>query len=292
MFQPETYVERLDREVSFDKPTLFISHLTAAHWPYYTADTPFGVSKPVSEEDRPMYRIGLTDCRSHVRRTRCHARGQGRPAECVGHRAFGSRRGIGSARRLVLRRHLQGRGTEGSAEDGGHGHGQSVLSKSQYQVLLGFRTFGRTEDFGTGGREFKYPVTVEDISPTILGFLGIGGDPLSATGQSLLPMLESGRDGTRRRTRAHSLHGNRSASAAQAGWRRRRSGHGATELGILRGRPRDRAAAHPARVRSACARVQGDERPSHRTSCLRPCLRDPTHTNTSFWISLRTTAGC
>jgi hypothetical protein len=76
------------------------------------------------------------------------------------------------------------------------GHGQSVLSKSQYQVLLGFRTFGRAGDFGTGGREFKYPVTVEDISPTILGVLGINGDPLSATGQSLLPILESGRDGT------------------------------------------------------------------------------------------------
>ena len=76
------------------------------------------------------------------------------------------------------------------------GHGQSVLSQSQYQVLLGFRTFGRANDFGADGREFKYPVTVEDIAPTILGYLGIGGNPLSATGQSLLPMLESGRDGT------------------------------------------------------------------------------------------------
>ena len=59
MFEPETYVDRLDHEVSFDQPTLFVSHLTAAHWPYYTADTPFGVSTPVSEHDRPMYRIGL-----------------------------------------------------------------------------------------------------------------------------------------------------------------------------------------------------------------------------------------
>jgi hypothetical protein len=76
------------------------------------------------------------------------------------------------------------------------GHGQSVLSKSQYQVLLGFRAFGSSETIGVSGRKFRYPVTVEDISPTILGFLGIGGNPLSATGQSLLPMLESGRDAT------------------------------------------------------------------------------------------------
>ena len=37
------FVDRIRREVSFDRPTLFISHLTAAHWPYYTADIPFGV---------------------------------------------------------------------------------------------------------------------------------------------------------------------------------------------------------------------------------------------------------
>ena len=284
MFEPETYVERLDREVSFDKPTLFISHLTAAHWPYYTADTPFGVSKPVSDEDRPMYRIGLQDSRPHVRRTRCNARGQGRPAECVGHRAFGSRRGIGSADRLVLRRHLQGRGPEGSAEDGGHGHGQSVLSKSQYQVLLGFRTFGRAEDFGTGGREFKYPVTVEDISPTILGFLGIGGDPLSATGQSLLPMLESGRDGTvaeleRIRFTETDLRvlpkpggGVDEAATAQQN----------SAFFEVDRRPRG-CTCGPSTLRLRSRTRNGRLIP--RTSCLRPCLRDRTHTNTSFWIS-------
>jgi hypothetical protein len=196
MFEPGTYVERLDREVSFNEPTLFISHLTAAHWPYYTADTPFGVSKPVSEEDQPLYRIGLK----------------------TADRMFGdlvamleAKGALRNALFIVLSDHGEALGLQADSffddtfmVDGLRaplkmeviGHGQSVLSKSQYQVLLGFRTFGRTEQFGIGGREFKYPVTVEDISPTILGFLGIGGNPLSATGQSLLPMLESGRDGT------------------------------------------------------------------------------------------------
>jgi hypothetical protein len=194
MFEPETYVERLDREVSFDKPTLFISHLTAAHWPYYTADTPFGVSTPVSEEDRPMYRIGLT----------------------TADRMFGelvaileAKGALQNALVIVLSDHGEALGllTDSFFDDTFRveglkaplrmevtGHGQSVLSKSQYQVLLGFRTFGRMENLGTGGREFKYPVSVEDISPTILGYLGIGGNPLSASGRSLLPMLVSGRD--------------------------------------------------------------------------------------------------
>ena len=40
-------------------PTFLIVHLTAAHWPYYTAETPFGVSVKKYPDDRPMYRIGL-----------------------------------------------------------------------------------------------------------------------------------------------------------------------------------------------------------------------------------------
>ena len=121
MFEPETYVERLDREVSFDKPTLFISHLTAAHWPYYTADTPFGVSKPVSDEDRPMYRIGLktADRMFGELVAMLEAKGALQNAMVIVLSDHGE--ALGPALGLVLRRHLQGRGPEGSAEDGGHG---------------------------------------------------------------------------------------------------------------------------------------------------------------------------
>ena len=196
MFQPETFVERLDREVSFDKPTLFISHLTASHWPYYTADTPFGVSKPVSDEDRPLYRIGLKTADRMFGELigMLEAKGALRNAMVVVLSDHGEALGLLSDSFFDDTFRVEGLKAPLKMEV--TGHGQSVLSKSQYQVLLGFRTFGRAEDLGTGAREFKYPATVEDISPTILGFLGIGGNPLSATGQSLLPVLQSGRDGT------------------------------------------------------------------------------------------------
>jgi arylsulfatase A-like enzyme len=194
MFEPGTYVQRLDREVTFDQPTLFISHLTAAHWPYYTADTPFGVSTPVSEHDRPMYRIGLK----------------------TADRMFGdiltmlkNKGALQNAMVIVLSDHGEALGLPSDSffddeffkVDGmraplkmdAYGHGQSVLSKSQYQVLLGFRTFGTSSGIGTNGRTSLFPVTVEDIAPTILEFLGIGGDPLKASGMSLLPLLESER---------------------------------------------------------------------------------------------------
>ena len=70
------------------------------------------------------------------------------------------------------------------------GHGQSVLSPVQYQVLLGFRTFGAS---GTAsrldGRDLAGGATVEDIAPTLLDLVRVPADPLSATGQSFAPLL-------------------------------------------------------------------------------------------------------
>jgi hypothetical protein len=197
MFEPQTFVERLDRELSFDKPTLFISHLTAAHWPYYTADTPFGVSEPVSKEDRPLYRIGLTTADRMFGElvAMLEAKGALQNALVIVLSDHGEALGLVTDSFFVDDTFTV-EGLKAPLKMEVTGHGQSVLSKSQYQVLLGFRAFGSSETIGVSGRKFRYPVTVEDISPTILGFLGIGGNPLSATGQSLLPMLESGRDAT------------------------------------------------------------------------------------------------
>jgi hypothetical protein len=196
MFEPETFVERLDREVSFDKPTFFISHLTAAHWPYYTAGTPFGVSTPAYEEDRPLYRIGLqTADRMFGELVEVlEKKGALRNALVIVLSDHGEALGLRSDSFFSDETFLV-EGMKAPIRMEISGHGQSVMSKSQYQVLLGFRAFGSRPVFGSNGRDFRYPVTVEDISPTILDFMGIGGDPLQANGRSLLPLLESGHDG-------------------------------------------------------------------------------------------------
>jgi arylsulfatase A-like enzyme len=64
------------------------------------------------------------------------------------------------------------------------GHGQSVLSPVQYQVLLAFRSFGRAAGFEARGRSIAGGATVEDIAPTLLDLLGVPGDPLSANGEA------------------------------------------------------------------------------------------------------------
>lgn len=191
MFLPETFPERIDREVDFDGPTLFICHLTAAHWPYYTGDVPFGVSEPTPGNERPLYRLGLQ----------------------TADRMFGEmlavleRKGaLKNALVIVLSDHGEAlslpsdsffdntftvEGLRAPLKMLDYGHGQSVLSKSQYHVLLSFRTFGQSRSVGPAARTLQFPASVEDIAPTLLDYVGIQGDPLKSTGQSLLPYLAS-----------------------------------------------------------------------------------------------------
>jgi len=195
MFEPETYLARLDREVAFDRPTLLVTHLTAAHWPYYTAETPFGVPMAHSHLDRPMYRVGLqtADRMFGELVRRLEQKGALRNAVVVVLSDHGEAMSLPSDSFFDEAFFVDGLKAPLKMDD--FGHGQSVLSKSQYQVLLGMRTFGAQQPFGTAGRTFKMPVTVEDISPTLLDVLGIDAEAtLSATGHSLLPALMTGVD--------------------------------------------------------------------------------------------------
>jgi hypothetical protein len=189
MFEPETFVQRLDREVNFDGPTLFICHLTAAHWPYYTADTPFGVSKPASPQDRPMYRIGLqTADRMFGELVQVlKSKGALENALVIVLSDHGEAMGLPSDSFFDSTFHVEGLKAPLKMED--HGHGQSVLSQTQYHVLLGFRQFGRRPDFGFEGRTLGTLATVEDIAPTILDWLKWDATELAPEGQSLLPEL-------------------------------------------------------------------------------------------------------
>ncbi len=192
MFRPDAYLSRLDREVSFDRPTLLMAHLTASHWPYYVAETPLGVSQKTHEHDRPLYRIGLQIADSMF-------------GEII---SMLERKGaLDNALVVVLSDHGEALGlpTDAMFKDGAFieglrspmklidfGHGQSVFSPVQYQVLLGFRGFGDRLGFGGAGRDLAGGATVEDIAPTILDLLGIKGDPLGASGISLATALRGG----------------------------------------------------------------------------------------------------
>jgi len=195
MFQPETYLDRVRREVAFERPTLFISHLTAAHWPYYTSETPFGVRMHSEDGDRPLYKVGLRTADQMFGELVdvLEAKGALRNAIVIVLSDHGEALALPSDSFFDETFRVEGLRAPLKMIDSGHG--QSVLSRSQYHVLLAFRKFGAASDIGVNGRSLTFPSTVEDIAPTILELLGKEGDPLAATGQSLLPVLE-GRAGS------------------------------------------------------------------------------------------------
>jgi len=192
MFQPATYLDRIDREVDFDRPTLLVAHLTAAHWPYYTSETPFALPEPTAENERPIYRVGLQtadgmfgDLLKILER-----KGVFKNAIVVVLSDHGEAMGLPSDSFFDETFHVEGMRSPLKMLD--YGHGQSVLSKSQYQVLLAFKAFGGLDRFANNGQDHEFPATVEDISPTLLDALKIEQKVLGATGQSLWPILTGG----------------------------------------------------------------------------------------------------
>ena len=145
LFQPQTYLSRLEREVSFEEaPTLFIAHLTASHWPSYVSDTPMDASEKTNPDDRPMYRLGVESADEMFGAivAMLERKGALENAIVVVLSDHGEALGLPSDAMLDNKSKVQGLRAPLMVTD--VGHGQSVLSPVQYQVLLGFRTFGTT----------------------------------------------------------------------------------------------------------------------------------------------------
>jgi hypothetical protein len=191
MFEPATYLGRLDRELHFDRPTFLIVHLTAAHWPYYTAETPFGVSVKKHPEDRPMYRIGLKTVDAMYGQVISMLRRKGAldNAIVVTLSDHGEALALPNDSFMKNGAFVKNLGSPLKVLD--VGHGQSVLSQTQYKILLGFRTFAKAGGVTSQGRDLPQLTTTEDIAPTLLDLLGIDASPLQSQGESLAAVLRA-----------------------------------------------------------------------------------------------------
>ena len=192
MFEPKTYLARLKRELKFDRPTFLVVHLTAAHWPYYTAETPFGVSKLKSPEDRPIYRIGLRTADAMFDQVVSVLRGKGAFENAIVVVLSDHGEALLLPDDAIVKHGAFVKGLGAPLKVLDVGHGQSVLSQTQYKILLGFKSFGGG-GFRNAGRDLQVPATAEDISPTLLDLLQIKGNPLRSEGLSLAPWLRASR---------------------------------------------------------------------------------------------------
>jgi arylsulfatase A-like enzyme len=206
IFQPKTYLRQLDRELSFDEaPTLCIVHLTASHWPYIVSDTPYGYAVKKYPDDRPVYRVGVKVADAMLSDVISMLEDKGALENAIVVVLSDHGEALELPQDTIIEERTRIKGLRAPIGVADFGHGQSVLSPVQFQVLLGFRTFGPGAGFETDGRDLAGGATMEDIAPTLLDLVGVQGDPLSTTGQSFAPLLRghsgAGRVGTEDRVR-------------------------------------------------------------------------------------------
>lgn len=184
LYEPDEFVDRIDRNVRFDRPTFMAVHLTLAHWPYTWAT---GGSKPTTSKEAPdVY---------------------GRAVQRVD-RQFGDimavleRRGaLKNALVIVLSDHGEGLAQpddllipnggilgEFDAHLQSTGHGTSVISPHQYQVVLAMQTFGAAHIPLPRGALINEPVSLEDLAPTLADLSGLQTKD-RFDGQSLVPLM-------------------------------------------------------------------------------------------------------
>lgn len=188
LYRPASFISRLRDELPAEEPVLVAIHLTAAHWPYFHSDTPLNLHEQITDAANPEYREALQTA----------DRMFGEVVEVLADKGV-----LDDAVVVVLSDHGEALGTRADSLLGSNagqvagvrvpipvlnwGHGQSVLSPVQYQVLLAFRGFGPHVSLGKKGRDLPQPVTLEDVVPTVLDLLDEQGPEVD--GMSLAPML-------------------------------------------------------------------------------------------------------
>jgi hypothetical protein len=193
VYDPQTFVRRLDRELRFDQPLFLAVHLTLPHWPYSWATSSLEQNKPESGEGagtRARYVSTLirVDQQFGALLTILRRHGVLDNALVVVLSDHGEALGTDSD---LLTAYLPEKSRESTGFEN-QGHGSSVLSPPQFRVVLGFRGYGAASALLPGeGRAADVPASLIDIAPTLLDLLSITPRE-QFDGVSLAPALRKG----------------------------------------------------------------------------------------------------
>lgn len=187
-YRPETFVREIDSNVAFDEPTFLAVHLTLPHWPYHWAadnqgtlaeslrqpytysSSLLGVDKQFGDLLEVLERKGAL-ANAVVVLLSDHGEALGFPGDNL----------LQSAEAK-----LAARGITVTM----WGHGNSVLSPPQYDVLMAWRGFGN-QTLGGGRGRWSTPASLEDIAPTLVDLLGLRHEG-AFDGVSLAKVLRTG----------------------------------------------------------------------------------------------------
>lgn len=186
-YRPETFVDRLEDDLDFAEPGFVSVHLTLPHYPYHwmqdddsvfsrTTDLKYQYSASVVAADRQFASVmRMFEQRGMLRNAIVvvlsdHGEGLGLPRD----NAIYSKAAKQAAGRIRVSM---------------AGHGNSVLSPSQYSVVLAMRGYGPAARLVGSTRRVDVPVSLEDVMPTLLELSGVTAEPDTLDGHSLAAVL-------------------------------------------------------------------------------------------------------
>ncbi|MGE3743762.1 MAG: sulfatase-like hydrolase/transferase [Geminicoccaceae bacterium] len=179
-YEPGDFVDRLDDEITIERPTLLTVHLTLSHWPYNWA----GLARPTTPQQfRPAYRRAVLEVDRQFRQVMDVLAEKGVLENAIVVVLSDHGEALGNDSDSMLRK----TGTSREIWDSLWGHGTSVMSPHQYSVLLAMRAYGRAALPGAPAAH-DWPVSLEDVRPTLEEF-ATGQAPAGVDGISLLPYL-------------------------------------------------------------------------------------------------------
>ncbi len=195
-YRPEVFIDWLDREIDFSNPTFLGVHLTLPHYPYYWAENNDEIFSRVTENPYTyLAAVVAVDRQFGQLMDSLRRHGALENAVVVLISDHGEALGLSSDNLLY---DAEAKAAVGKQLISMQGHGSSVLSPYQYRVLLSVRRYdSRTQTDNKGNlRSLAYPVSLEDVAPTVLDQAGVRYESLDFDGHSLAHVLAGEEPGT------------------------------------------------------------------------------------------------
>ncbi len=192
-YDPDTFVDRLDRELDFTQPTFLAVHMTLAHWPYSWASAKQILEASQTLDTKPMYEQAIQRLDTQFKDVVDVLRRKGALDNAIVVVLSDHGESLGELADLRVPRFHDVIPEHDTMEI--FGHGTHIFAEQQYQVVFAVRAFGSTPLTLQPGQTINAPASLEDLAPTLVDALGMR----SATpfdGRSLLPLLQAHRSGT------------------------------------------------------------------------------------------------
>jgi arylsulfatase A-like enzyme len=186
IYDPDSFVRRVERSCRFSGPGFVAAHLTLPHWPFAWAAS--ATANADESNTGELYReaVRRADQQFGDLLAMLERRGVLDNAIIVALSDHGE--ALGHAEDFMTAAFPGPDGASNNFQK--WGHGTSVFSPAQYRVVLGIRAYGKARALLRQPAVLNQPVALVDLAPTILDLLQIRS-PEPFDGVSLAPLLRA-----------------------------------------------------------------------------------------------------